>query len=571
MANYFIFGIGGSGSRVIRSLTMLLAAGFKPFKASDTIVPILIDYDIDNADTKRTTELLDLYHSIHEATYSQKPSLPNNNGAESNDKEFFSTPIEKMIKNNPSSAAGFAMNFKADNKQTFEQWIGYKQLTGDKIHTADLLNSLYDTSSDDETAELYLDMTVGFKGNPNIGSVVFNSLQKTPEFGSFVSRCEKGDRVLIIGSLFGGTGSSGIPELVKAIRGSQNSNVNNVPLSVVMVCPYFGFNTSDEKAVRGSIFNSKTKAALNYYKRSNINEKIDSIYYVGDDCTSSYKYSEGGVTQCNNIHIVDLVCALSICHFANRKFAEKDLNPQRNTKQYKYRIAEVDDPENSENMDDDASQKASSKLNFTNFCDSQLEEVILPLASFALALRFFHDEVALKSSAVEELDWYTSLELASCFSDGKVLTPSEADQYKRELLTCCKGLLDFYDAFTQWNEEFKAHTAHSLNLFDFKKENSLCDFIIDGGLKVESKSFIGLKTAENLLKMEGDVAECTKNAWTKIKLSNDKANNKDILKFKSFLLMQVLAKGCSEVFECPQNNKRTAKRIEELASHTIKI
>ena len=56
MAKLYIFGIGGTGSRVLRSLTMLLAAGV------DTngydIVPVIIDPDTSNADLTRNVFLL---------------------------------------------------------------------------------------------------------------------------------------------------------------------------------------------------------------------------------------------------------------------------------------------------------------------------------------------------------------------------------------------------------------------------------------------------------------------------------------------------------------------------------
>lgn len=48
MSKIFIFGIGGTGSRVLRSLTMILATGVK--FGADEIVPIIIDPDAANAD-----------------------------------------------------------------------------------------------------------------------------------------------------------------------------------------------------------------------------------------------------------------------------------------------------------------------------------------------------------------------------------------------------------------------------------------------------------------------------------------------------------------------------------------
>lgn len=52
MAKVFVFCIGGTGSRVMRSLTMLLASGVE-FGANE-IVPIIIDPDTANADLTRT-------------------------------------------------------------------------------------------------------------------------------------------------------------------------------------------------------------------------------------------------------------------------------------------------------------------------------------------------------------------------------------------------------------------------------------------------------------------------------------------------------------------------------------
>ena len=54
--------------------------------------------------------------------------------------------------------------------------------------TEDLLFALYDNSdATSKNAELELDMAKGFKGNPNIGSVVFHDLRESPEFLQFRS------------------------------------------------------------------------------------------------------------------------------------------------------------------------------------------------------------------------------------------------------------------------------------------------------------------------------------------------------------------------------------------------
>ena len=62
MSKLYVFGIGGTGSRVIKALTMLLASGVK---CNSTIVPVIIDPDQDAADVTRATEFMKLYIKIH--------------------------------------------------------------------------------------------------------------------------------------------------------------------------------------------------------------------------------------------------------------------------------------------------------------------------------------------------------------------------------------------------------------------------------------------------------------------------------------------------------------------------
>ena len=67
--NVFIFAIGGTGARVLRSLTFCLSSGMEVIPDGTTIVPLIIDYDKDNGDKQRTIDLLDLYESIHDDVY----------------------------------------------------------------------------------------------------------------------------------------------------------------------------------------------------------------------------------------------------------------------------------------------------------------------------------------------------------------------------------------------------------------------------------------------------------------------------------------------------------------------
>ena len=67
----FVFAIGGTGSRVLTSLIMQLAAGARPVDSDGkiikdlSIVPIIVDPHEGNAGLLQATELLDQYRTIH--------------------------------------------------------------------------------------------------------------------------------------------------------------------------------------------------------------------------------------------------------------------------------------------------------------------------------------------------------------------------------------------------------------------------------------------------------------------------------------------------------------------------
>ena len=148
MSKLYVFGIGGTGSRVLRSLTMLLASGVDC--KADTIVPIIIDPDDSGADKTRTIDLMNQYMSIR--------SKLEFNGNNTN--HFFKTKITHV-----EEMTNFIFPLQNTRNCRFKDFIAHSQL--DKESMA-LVNMLFSEKN------LNSDMKVGFKGNPNIGSVVLN-------------------------------------------------------------------------------------------------------------------------------------------------------------------------------------------------------------------------------------------------------------------------------------------------------------------------------------------------------------------------------------------------------------
>lgn len=291
MSKLYVFGIGGTGSRVIKSLSFLLASGIDIDVS--TVVPIIIDPDAANGDVNRTIGILQKYQEIRKDL------------SFTNDNSFFKTEIIDISQN-------FKLNIENSNKK-FKEYIDYSSL--DQNNKA-IVNMLF---SDDN---LESNMEVGFKGNPNIGSVVLNQFQQSEDFKNFASSFQQGDKIFIISSIFGGTGASGFPLLLKNIRSANHNLPNfallqNAPVGAVSVLPYFGVKPDAVSEIDKSTFVSKTKAALSYYEHGVTNNSLNSMYYIGDNRNKDYENNEGSFQQQNDAHFVELASALAIVDFVN--------------------------------------------------------------------------------------------------------------------------------------------------------------------------------------------------------------------------------------------------------------
>ena len=425
MAKLFVFAIGGTGERVMRSLTMLMAAGL-PTLTNYEVFPIIIDYDEKNADKILTRDVLKNYAAAHDAAYTQHT-------AKSEEKSigglFFGSKLRNL-----HGLTDYVFPFKpATKNEQFREFIGFDKFNGvsdndrGTLNTSDFLTSLYDKSDRPDT-ELNLDMTVGFKGNPNIGSVVFHTIGETTEFSAFNSlyNPDNGDKVVVIGSLFGGTGASGIPEIVKAIKAKKP----NADIATILVLPYFSPMEEKDAAIKSVRFNSKTKAALSFYKASGLNDMISRRYYVGDFNPTVIKYSEGGDTQRNNANIVELIAAMMVEHYiANRDEGQKEFKCS---------------------IDADIvvkpGTKSGTRLFYEQFDASTKKNVLNDCVKLAIALKFFHEKIWSGKDKKKTYFEYLNLKVSIPAVGGEDIKNSP-------MTRLCKAYEDFYHKYQQWLKE----------------------------------------------------------------------------------------------------------------------
>lgn len=312
MARVFVFCIGGTGLRVMKSVIMMAAAGMKT--NGYDIVPVIIDPHVDlEENTNLTTTIGDYINVYKNATSCKAQQLSAPSG-------FFNTKITRLadLDNQQNS-----VNVNKAEKRTFGQYLNVGNLANNNVNKF-LIQTLYSQDN------LNNSLSVGFKGNPNVGTVVLNTMIEGADwYDGFRRHFEKGDRIFIISSIFGGTGASGYPLLEKKIKDDKtHPQVQNAVMGAVTVLPYFSLDdpSTSGSDIDSSNFYTKTKAALSYYEKS---VKSDYLYYAGEQSLRA-NYANNEKEQKDKAHLVELVAASALYDFLGRP--DPDKKPQAMTR-----------------------------------------------------------------------------------------------------------------------------------------------------------------------------------------------------------------------------------------------
>lgn len=430
----YLFAIGGSGARVLRSLAMLLAAGVELPEETE-LVPIILDPDQGAGNLTETIDLLKRYKQLrtraiaggveHLSTFTSAiTSLPG---------QDFLIPLEGV-----------------DNAK-FRDYIGLE--AGMSAASADLVKGLFSQDN------LELDMKVGFKGNPNIGSVVLGQFEESEVFMDFVHDFQQDGadkRIFIISSIFGGTGASGFPSLTKSLR-RQPGAVGDAYIGALSLQPYFAVANDPESAIDSTAFYAKTRAALSYYRENIVkNKDVDEFYFLGDNMPDTLDNHEGGAEQRNNAHFIELAGALSIIDFAERSQPNRNDGECRQARMHEFGV-----------------EGAGSRLTFKDLGNKTEALVASSLTAFYLMRRYV-ERHNLRSSADAWLNGVKGKPLDATFVDelelfleryeewldemsqsrGRSFSPIKLDQPADNLFDCVEGYpveIGFMDKFKKQN------------------------------------------------------------------------------------------------------------------------
>ncbi|MBE9241518.1 hypothetical protein [Synechocystis salina] len=311
MRKIYAIGVGGSGAKCVEAAIFLHSLGL--YGENSELRILLVDADTSNGNSQRTGVNFRTADDAQKAFGQGKSPLM--------DGQFFHygtwNPLGDQI-HNTNLAAVF-------NKQA---------LRASAPPLAKLFDALY------SPAEQEADLGVGFRGRPPIGSAVMSrleldSLQQTQAGGwqqlfnnltTDLGVGKSGDVVVhFFGSIFGGTGASGVPTLAKLVSNQLRQDNLRVRIHASLLLPYFAFERPDDGDqtvfAETRFFALNTQAALQYLTEQS-EGCFDSVYLIGDNAQTRYDSHTGGKNQENGAHFVELYAALAANHGFDQPMGE---------------------------------------------------------------------------------------------------------------------------------------------------------------------------------------------------------------------------------------------------------
>jgi predicted RNA-binding protein Jag len=325
----FVIGIGGTGAKCVEALIHLCAAGLMPdilgaqgeVLAKEDLYVAFVDPDTSNGSLERASTTLKQYANCKQLQLG--------------DVNLFKTPIHFVTDHDVWTPFG------DDDKPQLDNFFRYGSLRLANKPIAHLFDVLYSRDEKETTLEK------GFRGHPSIGAAVLASTLKFDEgepwktFRKRINQVKAGDevKIILVGSVFGGTGAAGLPTIARLIR-NELKDLNQqqedgqaerkARIGGILVLPYFKFDPVEESGIKADSedFLLSTQAALRYYHQQ-AGEKMslgifDTVYTIGEAQLSPVKKpSLGSTEQRNEQHFIELYSALACLDFFGNDRANK--------------------------------------------------------------------------------------------------------------------------------------------------------------------------------------------------------------------------------------------------------
>lgn len=327
---YYVIAVGGTGNKILESVVYAACAdAFYTVDERGRRIPIprihMLSVDVDAAcgNTTRAKRAAEYYEAVREA--------------------FTASPVRHRGFHTALSVERWGMNL-SKRAASVNQMV--------KNHARDQLLSRTLFSK----TEASLEYSEGFRGHPDLGVLFFADLlgslearrsQALPdELLAFIDRMQqdidRGEavRLILCGSIFGGTGASGIPALSKYLRRYFSADADLFQMASMLMLPYYkvpasSHNEELEIVVKSSTFLDKARTALQYYGMESMIRDgesdetgiFDAIYLLGlppESFVTARVYSTGSQSQENDAHMMEWLASRCVARFFRTGFRGAD-------------------------------------------------------------------------------------------------------------------------------------------------------------------------------------------------------------------------------------------------------
>jgi len=206
--------------------------------------------------------------------------------------------------------------------------------------------------------EASLEYSEGFRGHPDLGVLFFADILEGMEsskaagqpdemlslLDEMQAEMDRGEsvKVILLGSIFGGTGAAGIPAISQFLRKRFKAQSRLFELAAVLMLPYYKVppssqNEEMEIVVKSSSFLDKARTALQYYGMQGMIRSgeedpagiYDAVYLLGippEGFVTTRIYSTGSQSQENDAHMLEWLAMRCTARFFRTGFRGEHSN-----------------------------------------------------------------------------------------------------------------------------------------------------------------------------------------------------------------------------------------------------
>lgn len=288
MNNLILIAVGGTGARIAQSVVAMAAAGLPAelgvnTNGDSTLLYVkLVDIDVNHKDGEELYHMIESYNATIGDLIEQDPAVFGNQKWR---------PIRiRMVDNKEDFVFDARLGHAGIQKQNIEDIV-----TGLKDEPRLLLDALISES------DRKLNLFAGCKARPRIGALLWQYLYNDDANGFWedirqMIAPENTTMIMFAGSVFGGTGASGVPTLAKLLRNELQGGVHGANCyGITLMTPYFQLEPPADAPVQSNKFPFESKMAMRYYENDPDLLQMDCVQIVGDELHTMVVNVEKGI------------------------------------------------------------------------------------------------------------------------------------------------------------------------------------------------------------------------------------------------------------------------------------